>query len=269
MSENYFVKIAAELSVSIKQVEATTELLKEGATVPFIARYRKELTGSLDEVQIMAIRDRLEQLEELDKRRDTILKSIKEQGKLTPDLEKKIFAAETMAILEDLYLPYRPKKRTKATIAKEKGLEPLALLILEQENIAIEAEAQKFVDTEKEVNSTAEALEGARHIIAEFINEAQEARAKMRDLFLKNALITSKVLPNKEKSEEAQKYKDYFDWSEAIAKIPSHRLLAMRRGEKELILSLDIAPEEQDALDLLEKEFVKTRNEASNQVKLA
>jgi len=269
MSERYFIKIAAELGISIKQVDATAQLLQEGSTVPFIARYRKELTGSLDEVQITAIRDRLEQLEELDKRRETILKSIKEQGKLTAELEQKIQDAETMSALEDLYLPYRPKKRTKATIAKEKGLEPLAMLILEQENIDLQAEAEKFVNPEKQVQNTQEALEGARHIIAEYINEHQEARAKMRDLFLKEAIITSKVLREKEKTEEAQKFKDYFDWSEPIATIPSHRLLAMRRGEKELILTLDIAPDEQDAIDLLENLFVKSRNECSEQVKLA
>jgi uncharacterized protein len=269
MSERYFIKIAAELGISIKQVDATAQLLQEGSTVPFIARYRKELTGSLDEVQITAIRDRLEQLEELDKRRETILKSIKEQGKLTAELEQKIQDAETMSALEDLYLPYRPKKRTKATIAKEKGLEPLAMLILEQENIDLQAEAEKFVNPEKQVQNTQEALEGARHIIAEYINEHQEARAKMRDLFLKEAIITSKVLREKEKTEEAQKFKDYFDWSEPIATIPSHRLLAMRRGEKEFILTLDIAPDEQDAIDLLEKLFVKGRNECSEQVKLA
>ncbi|MCU0438009.1 MAG: RNA-binding transcriptional accessory protein [Raineya sp.] len=269
MSERYFIKIAAELSIGIKQVEATAQLLQEGATVPFISRYRKELTGSLDEVQVAAVRDRLEQLEELDKRRDSILKSIKEQGKLTDELEQKILNAETMSVLEDIYLPYKPKKRTKATIAKEKGLEPLAMLILEQGNINLETEAQNFVDAEKQVNTVSEALEGARHIIAEYINENQEARSKMRDLFLKNALVVSKVIPDKEKTEEAQKFKDYFEWSESIATVPSHRLLAMRRGEKELFLTLDIAPEEQDAIDTLESEFIKSRNECGQQIKLA
>lgn len=269
MSERYFIKIAAELGIGIKQIDATAQLLQEGATVPFIARYRKELTGSLDEVQIAAIRDRLEQLEEIDKRRETILKSIKEQGKLTDELAQKIQEAETMSVLEDLYLPYRPKKRTKATIAKEKGLEPLAMLILEQEITDLQAEAEKYIDAEKQVHNVQEALEGARHIIAEFVNEHQDARAKMRDLFLKEAVISSKVFAEKEKTEEAQKFKDYFDWSEPIATIPSHRLLAMRRGEKELILTLDIAPEEQDALDLLEKIFIKNKNECSQQIKLA
>lgn len=269
MSERYFIKIATELGIGIKQVEATAQLLQEGGTVPFIARYRKELTGSLDEVQITAIRDRLEQLEELDKRRETILKSIREQGKLTAELEQKIQEAETMSVLEDLYLPYRPKKRTKATIAKEKGLEPLAMFILEQTDANLQAEAEKYIDPEKQVLNAQEALEGARHIIAEYINEHQEARAKMRDLFLKEAIITSKVFADKEKTEEAQKFKDYFDWAEPIATIPSHRLLAMRRGEKELILTLDIAPDEQDALDLLENLFVKSRNECSEQVKLS
>lgn len=269
MIERYSLKIATELGITVRQVEATAKLLQEGATVPFIARYRKEATGSLDETQIAAIRDRLEQLAELDKRRETILKSIREQGKLTAELEQKILQADTMSALEDLYLPYRPKKRTKATIAKEKGLEPLAMAILEQKEIDLALEAYKYVDPEKQVYSIEEALEGARHIIAEYINEHQETRAQMRELFLKKAVITSKVLPEKEKTEEAQKYKDYFDWAEPIATIPSHRLLAMRRGEKEMILTLDIAPEEQEAINLLEKTFLKANNDCSQQVKIA
>lgn len=269
MIERYSLKIATELGITVRQVEATAKLLQEGATVPFIARYRKEATGSLNEMQITTIRDRLEQLAELDKRRETILKSIREQGKLTAELEQKILQADTMSALEDLYLPYRPKKRTKATIAKEKGLEPLAMAILEQKEIDLALEADKYVDPEKQVYSIEEALEGARHIIAEYINEHQETRAQMRELFLKKAVITSKVLPEKEKTEEAQKYKDYFDWAEPIATIPSHRLLAMRRGEKEMILTLDIAPEEQEAINLLEKTFLKANNDCSQQVKIA
>ncbi len=267
---HHIIKLSEELSITIKQIEATLTLLDEGGTVPFIARYRKEVTGSLDEVAIAAIRDRIEQLRELDKRRESILKSIREQGKLSPELEEKINAAETMAVLEDLYLPYKPKRRTKASIAKEKGLEPLALWVMAQEEASpLAEEAQKYVDAEKEVKSLEEALEGARHIIAEAINEDQEARARMRDLFWKEAQLVSKVLPDKKELPDAQKFKDYFEWAENLSQAPSHRILAMRRGEKEMILALDIAPEEENALALLEKLFVKARNESAAQVQLA
>src|SRR2546428_9754243 len=234
MSEqNYFLKIASMLGIGSRQVEATVELLNDGATIPFISRYRKELTGSLDEVAIGAIRDEIERLRDLDKRREAILNSIREQGKLTDELEQKINEAETMSKLEDLYLPYKPKRRTKATIARERGLEPLAVLVFAQEIKDIEAEASKFVDAEKEVNNESEALQGARDIIAEWINEDALAREKMRTLFKEKGVVKSSVMKGKE--EEGAKYQDYFDWSEPLMSAPSHRLLAMRRGEKEMI----------------------------------
>jgi uncharacterized protein len=263
----HFKKIAAELAISEKQVSTTVGLLDEGATVPFISRYRKELTGSLDEVQVAAIRDRAIQLRDLDKRREAILKSLTEMGKLTPELEAQINEAETMVALEDIYLPYRPKRKTRATAAREKGLQPLADLILEQNKIDPEKEAGKYIDEEKGVNNTEEALAGARDIIAEFISEHVDARTKMRELFIEKGTFQSKVVPGKE--EAGIKYKDYFEWSEPVKTAPSHRVLAMRRGEKEEILWLDIQPEQEDAIDLLEQLFVKGNNAASQQVQLA
>jgi uncharacterized protein len=268
---NHSQKIASELSVSVHQVEATIKLLDEGCTVPFIARYRKEITGSLEDFQVTTVRDRILQLRDLDKRRDVILKSIQEQGKLTPELEAKILKASTMAELEDLYLPYKPKRRTRATIAKEKGLEPLAILILEQGKHNILLEAEKYINEEKEVKSVEEALAGARDIIAEIVNENKEARDVIRKLFLETATITSKIIPNKET--EGIKYKDYFDWKEPVKNVPSHRMLAMRRGEKEGFLLLDIQPIAEDANELLYKQFLKspyaTTDEAYSEVKKA
>lgn len=259
--------VAKELAVSNKQVEATLELLDGGATVPFISRYRKEATGSLDEVQVAAIRDRIAQLRELDKRRESILKSIKDQGKLTDELEKQINEALTLTELEDIYLPYKPKRKTRASVAKEKGLEPLAVQLFEQNKFDVFAEAEKFIDAEKGVNNTEEALTGARDIMAEWVSENKDARVKIRTLFVDKGSITTKVIESKK--EEAQKYKDYFEWSEPIKTAPSHRLLAMRRGEKEGFLLLDMLPEEEAAISILEDQFVKGRNEATEQVKLA
>lgn len=268
MNINHFIKIAEELAVKVKQVTDTVELLDEGATVPFISRYRKEVTGSLDEVQVAAIRDRVQQLRDLDKRREAVLKSIQEQGKLTPELESKINAAETMAILEDLYLPFKPKRRTKATIAREKGLEPLAQTIFEQSSINPEELALAYIDVEKEVSTVEEALQGARDIIAEWINEHVELRKKMREIFINEGQFVSKVIPGKEA--EAIKYKDYFDWQEPVKTAPSHRVLAMRRGEKELFLMLDSCPDELSAIALMEKEVLAdAANLAVEQVKLA
>ncbi|MCH7397213.1 RNA-binding transcriptional accessory protein [Belliella sp. DSM 107340] len=268
MNIDHYLKIAEELNIKLKQVTDTIALLDEGATVPFISRYRKEVTGSLDEVQVAGIRDRALQLRELDKRRDAILKSIKEQGKLSDELEKKINGAETMSVLEDLYLPYKPKRRTKATIAKEKGLEPLATLIFEQTSINLETEAEKYVDESKEVPSSEEALQGARDIIAEWVNENVELRKKMRDLFINEGTFVSKVLPGKEA--EAIKYKDYFDWSEPVKTAPSHRVLAMRRGEKELFLMLDSCPEELSAIALMENVILEdAANTSVEQVRMA
>lgn len=262
-------QIARERSLSLTQVENTAELLDEGATVPFIARYRKERTGSLDEVQITDIRDRLDALRQLEKRREAILKSIDEQGKLTPELRKKIEAATTLTALEDLYLPYKPKRKTRATKAREKGLEPLAQLLENQdEQLDIVAEAKKYISEEKGVSSDEEALQGARDIIAETINENAQARAKVRQLFEKNGRVMAKVIPGKE--EEGEKFKDYFEFEEMLSKIPSHRLLALRRGEKEMVLSLSIAPEDEDyAIRMLEDEFAMNASEAAEQVRLA
>lgn len=264
----YEIKIAAELQVKPHQVQATIELLDGGATVPFISRYRKEATGTLDEVLVAAIRDRIEQLRELDKRREAILKSIEEQGKLTPQLKKSIDAAETMSKLEDIYLPYKPKRRTKATIAREKGLEPLAERIFTQTSFDLEAEAIKYLSEENEVKTVEEALQGARDIMAEWINENASLREKMRKLFLEEGTFTSRVIPGKEN--EAIKYKDYFEWSEPIKTAPSHRVLAMRRGEKELFLMLDACPDELSAIAVIERHILEdAANSAVDQVKLA
>jgi uncharacterized protein len=260
----YYKKIAQELSIAEKQVSATASLLDEGATVPFIARYRKEATGTLDEVQVAAIRDRMQQLRELDKRREAILKSLTELGKLTPELEAQLTASETMVALEDIYLPYRPKRKTRATAAREKGLQPLADVLFNQNRIDIEAEAAKYIDEEKGVKTIEEALAGARDIIAEQISENAEARTKIRALFIEKGNFEAKVIPGKE--QEGIKYKDYFEWIEPVKSVPSHRLLAMRRGEKEEILWLDIKPQEEEAIAALENMFVKGNNTSTQQV---
>ncbi|MFC0518896.1 Tex family protein [Mucilaginibacter angelicae] len=266
MSIHYKI-IAAELAVAEKQVTATVALLDEGATVPFISRYRKELTGSLDEVQVANIRDRVQQLRELDKRREAILKSLTDMGKLTPELEKQINEAETMVALEDIYLPYRPKRKTRATAAREKGLQPLADVLLEQSNIDPELIAAEYISDEKGVASVEEALAGARDIIAETVAENAEVRTKIRELFVEKGTFASRVVEGKE--EAGIKYKDYFEWTEPVKTAPSHRVLAMRRGEKEEILWLDLKPEEDDALNLLESSVIKANNQASGQVRLA
>lgn len=258
------LRVADKLNIDVKQVRATVELLDEGATIPFISRYRKEATGSLDEVQIMQIRDEIERLRQLESRRAAILKSIDGQGKLTEELKDKIDAAENLSQLEDLYLPYKPKRRTKATIAREKGLEPLAQKILLQENFDLDAEALQYVNEEKEVKNSMEALQGARDIIAEIVSENAESRSQLRNLFQRKAIIKSRVMRGKE--EEGEKFKDYFEWEESLAQCPSHRMLAMRRGEKEDFLILDIKPEDEDAIELLNKQFVKAKNEAGKQV---
>jgi uncharacterized protein len=267
MTPDHICGIADEIALQPAAVQATVDLLRQGATIPFIARYRKEATGNLDEVVITAIRDRLSQLEELDARKATVLKSLETHGHLTDELKQKVISAANMALLEDIYLPYRPKRRTKAMIAREKGLEPLALSILEQtEQDPLEL-AGEFIDPEKDVISTDDALNGARHIIAEIINEDPASREKMRDLYFTKGIIHARVISGKET--EGAKYRDYFDWQEAAAKAPSHRILAMRRGEKETVLNLSIAPSEPDALGLLETLFVRGDSAASLQVKLA
>jgi uncharacterized protein len=267
MNSTFFKTIATELSIQEKQVQATVDLLDEGATIPFISRYRKEMTGSLDEVQVAAIRDRITQLRELEKRREAILKSLEEMGKLSDELKEKIVQAESMSVLEDLYLPYRPKRKTKASMAREKGLEPLALRIFEQEPIDPLTEAEQFISEEKGVHTIEEALQGARDIIAELISEHADARAMMRDMFVNKGFFTTKVIKGKE--EEGIKYKDYFEWSEQVKTAPSHRILAMRRGEKEMVLSLDLMPPQEEAIEQLECLFVKAHNASADEVKKA
>jgi uncharacterized protein len=268
MNEKHIEKIAFELDISPQQVKATAHLLEQDATVPFIARYRKEVTGSLDEVKITSIRDRMNQLAELDRRREAILKSLTEHNRLTDELKEKIEAAKTIAVLEDIYLPYRPKRRTRATMAREKGLESLASLIFEQKDINLFEEATAFIDQEKGIKTEEEALAGARDIIAEWINEDQDTRKQMRSLFAKKGVIISKVIQNME--EQGIKYRDYFDWEESVTTVPSHRMLAMRRGEKEGFLVMDIVPPEEDALALLESLFVKDgESDSSIEVKKA
>ena len=272
MNEAHIKQISIELHLTIKQVNATALLLEEGATIPFIARYRKEATGSLDEVAIAAIRDRLEQLEELDSRRDSILRSLEERQLLTDELKDKLNKAETMAILEDLYLPFRPKRRTRATIAREKGLEPLAERLFAQDikdpvNSDPFEEARAFINAEIEVNSAEEALAGARDIIAEWINENADTRAAIRALFIRKAGFKAKVIP--EKTETGIKYRDYYDWEEPVNVAPSHRILAMRRGENEGILTLRIVLPDEEAIAILNRYFIRGNNPGSVQVKQA
>lgn len=263
----HIATISAELNIATKQIDAVADLLAQGGTVPFIARYRKEATGSLDEVAITAIRDRLHQLEELDVRKAAVLKSLETNGHLTDELKEQVSAAPTLAVLEDLYLPFRPKRRTKATVAREKGLEPLAREILEQIGRDPVQLAAAYVDPQKGVESVEAALEGARHIIAEIINEDPRARDRMRELYVRKGIIRSQVATDKET--EGAKYRDYFDWNEPAATAPSHRILAMRRGEKEDILNLAMAPPEADALALLEDLFVNGDDPDAAQVRLA
>ncbi len=261
-------QMATELKLPVRQIVSTAELLESGATVPFIARYRKEITGGLDEVAIMAIRDRLQQLRELTARRDVILKSLQEQGKLSDELKAKVLGAATMSALEDIYLPYRPKRRTRGMIAKEKGLEGLAKLLMEQgAAVNPQAEAAAYVSAEKGVEDVDAALAGARDIVAEWVNEDAAARAEIRQLFATKAVLKTHVIAGKEA--EGIKYKDYYEWSEPVAKAPSHRVLAVRRGANEGFLSFDIQPEPEEAVSLLEHRFVKADNAAAGQVKAA
>lgn len=257
--------VSARLNLRKQDVEAVLSLLEEGATIPFIARYRKDKTGALDEVQVQAIQDEANALKEFTDRKAFIEKTITEQGKMTEFLQGKIDAATTLAELEDLYLPYKPKRKTKAQTARENGLEPLANLLLDQGNINLQEAAQAHIN--EQVKSVDEALQGARDIISEMVNEHAEVRAGMRRLFEDTATVQSKVLADKE--QEAAKYKDYFDFSEPISKIPSHRLLAIMRGFMEGALRMVITPVEEDAIALAEKHFVKANNEAADHVKKA
>ena len=260
-------QISLELQLTQGQVQAAVGLLDDGATVPFIARYRKEATASLDEVAITSIRDRLSQLRELRDRRAAILASLEERGLLTEELRKAVLSAETMVALEDIYLPYRPKRRTRATIAREKGLEPLALHLWGQEDIDVNLAAVEYVNPELGVEKVEDALGGARDIIAEWVSEDSTARGEMRRLFWSKGAFFSRVVSGKDS--EAAKYRDYFGTEEPVAEAPSHRVLAMLRGEREALLSIHIAPPVAQAMAILEGIFVTGETEAAQQVRLA
>lgn len=262
---SYDGRIAGLLSLNARQVANTIELLDSGATVPFIARYRKEATSGLDEVQITAIRDTYQRLQDLDKRREAILKAITEQGKLTPELKKKIDAADSMTELEDLYLPYKQKRKTRASIAIERGLEPLANVIFAQTEAHPERAAQRFLTDL--VPTVADALQGARDIMAERVNEDADARQRVRNLFEREAIVKSVV--KKGKDVEGVKFKDYYDFAEPLRRVPSHRLLAIRRGEAEGFLSVSIGPDEEAAIERLDRQFLRGLPGSKDQVALA
>ena len=257
--------ISANLNIKKSQVEVVLLLLEEGATIPFIARYRKDKTGDLDEVQIQQIQDQSKSMKEFFERKAFIEKTIEEQGKLTPELQSKIDKVTTLAALEDIYLPYKPKRKTKAQTARENGLEPLALLLLEQKNIDVSSIAATYVN--QTIASADEALQGARDIVAEMVNEDAEVRAKMRKLFEMEATIQSKVVADKEA--EGVKYKDYFDFSELISKIPSHRILAILRGFLEGYLRIAISPNEEAAIEMIEYKYIKGLSTCNEQIKKA
>jgi uncharacterized protein len=267
MSTDLVQVVAAELKLKPSRVQAAVDLLADGATVPFIARYRKEATGSLDEVAIRQIRDRLLQLQELEQRKQVILSSLSRNGHLTDALQKSVLSAATMSALEDFYLPYRPKRKTRAVLARQRGLEPLAERIFEQSGIEPRAEAAAFVQSAGEVPDVETALAGARDILAERISEHARARARLRDLYARKAVLRSRVSAGKEKT--GHKFRDYFDWQEPLADVPSHRMLAMRRGEAEEVLMLSIAPPEAEALRILDELFVHGTREDSHQVRMA
>ena len=254
--------IAKKLDLHEWQVENTIRLLDDGATIPFISRYRKEMTGSLDEVKLMHIKEEYERLKDLDARKESVIKSIEEQEKMTPELLQRIKVADTMAELEDIYLPYRPKRRTRATIAREKGLEPLAEIIFKQLENDPSHKAEEFLNDS--VPDVEEALAGACDIIAEWISEDETSRKKLRYLFDKEAVVYSKVVKGRES--EGIKFSDYYEWSEPLKKCPSHRLLAMRRGEEEGFLKLSLEPDEDNAIDMLNGLFIKGKNESSKLV---
>ncbi|HKJ42651.1 MAG TPA: Tex family protein [Sunxiuqinia sp.] len=265
MDNQLIQRIANQLQLKSSQVENTIKLLDDGATVPFISRYRKEMTGSLDEVQIGDIKEEHARLEELIKRKDTVLKTIDEQGQLSDELKSRIENCFDSTELEDIYLPYKPKRKTKATIAREKGLEPLAKILMKQLERDVESRAYSFV--KGEVGSVEEALAGARDIIAEWVNENEKARNMVRRAFDLGAMIKAKVIKGKE--EVGEKYRDYFEWEEPLKRCPSHRLLAMRRGEHEGFLRISIAPDEKQLLERLDRFFVRAGNESGDQVQQA
>ena len=265
----HIATISKEIGISASSVAATAKLLAEGATVPFISRYRKEATGSLDEVQIQAVRDRMVQLAELDARRVSIVKSLEERNLLTPELKKKIDAAATITVLEDIFAPFRPKRQTRATKAKEKGLEPLAEWLLANQAADPAEEAAKYVDAEKEVADANDALAGARDIIAERVADDAALRGRVRRVYEEEATVSSKVMYGKDTDPEAAKFRDYFEWSEPFKNIPSHRMLAIRRGEKESFLIMRIEVPLERVSRMAEPEWVTGRGPAAEQVRLA
>ena len=247
--------LSEKLQLSERSIQNTIELLDEGCTIPFIARYRKERTGSLDEVQIASISEMADKWREMEKRKDTIRKTITEQGKMTPELEKRIAECDNMETLEDIYLPFKPKRRTKAQIAREQGLEPLAALIMLGREQRPDDAAKRFV--KGEVKSAADAIQGAQYIIAEMVSEDERSRQTVRRQFERDAVISSKVVKAKADTEEAAKYKDYFDWQEPLRRCPSHRLLAMRRGESEGILRVSISTDDEECIERLKRNKVR------------
>lgn len=267
MEPKYIQKIAEKLSLSIKQITNVFNLQAEGATIPFMARYRKEATGNLDEVQIGNVVEEIAYFTDLDKRKATVLKTIEDQGKLTDDLKKRIDECYNTTELEDIYLPFKPKRKTRATQAIEKGLEPLAKMIFEQGSVNPEEEAAKYL--KEEVKDIKEALQGARDIMAEWISENEQARNKIRQLFTESSTLSSKLYTPKKDEPDAQKYRDYFEFSEPLSQSPSHRLMAIRRGEKEGFLIMDISIEKQTAYDELSRIFIKASNPAAGEVQKA
>jgi len=267
MELKYSQEIAKTLGFSLKQIESIAQLHNEGSTIPFIARYRKEATGNLDEVQIADVIDKIKYFTELEKRKETVIKTIEGLGKLSPELKLRIDNCIDATELEDIYLPYKPKRKTKASVAIEKGLEPLAKRLFDQEKVDVEKEAAKYIT--EQVKDIAEALQGARDIIAEWVAENEQARNRIRKLFQETARFSSRVLSSKKEDAEAQKYRDYFEFSEPLSQSPSHRILAIRRGEKEGFLIMEITVEKDTAVGLLQELFVKSSNPASDQVKLA
>ena len=255
--ELFHQMISGLLGIPERQISSTLHLLGEGATIPFISRYRKEATGGLDEVQIENIKEQHDKLCDIAKRKETILSTINEQGKLTPELEKRINDTWNPTELEDIYLPYKPKRKTRAEAARQKGLEPLAMILMLQRENNLSAKASAFV--KGEVKDTEDALKGARDIIAEQVNEDERARNAIRNQFARQATITAKVVKGKE--EEAAKYRDYFDFSESLKRCTSHRLLAIRRAESEGLLKVSISPDDEACLERLDRQFVHGYNE--------
>lgn len=267
MEIKYLQHISATLNLGIKPVMNILELHDGGSTIPFIARYRKEATGNLDEVVITNVIEQIKYFNELEKRKETVIKTIEDAGKLTPELKKRIENTVNATELEDIYLPYKPKRKTKASVAIEKGLEPLAKLLFDQENVNVEEEAAKYIN--EQVKDKEEALQGARDIMAEWVSEHEQARNIVRKLFTEDAVFSSRVLTSKKEEADAQKYRDYFDFKEPLADSPSHRIMAIRRGEKEGFLIMNIDIDKETANESLKRAFLKTSGPVAQQVSLA